>query len=288
MTLIRNARDDALALLEDLLEQDVKLPLSSGLPVLDEALSGGIRPGLSLLGGGPGVGKTAFVLQFMLRSGLVSPAVLFSAEQSTGDLLARLLAAEIGRPVTALLDGDPQAIADAFEAIDRLPLTQIYVVADARKSAGSIDAIRKAVEAVSESCGRSPLVAVDYLQRLRLGDDDQPGDARSTVARNSESLTDYVRENRLTALVISSINRASYKAEPSLDVFKESGNLEFDADLAMVLRRRSETGDEVGRGHSSSIVELWIVKNRVGQVPPGPLVLHFDGRLGSFSSAERS
>ena len=280
---LRNAHDEALSLLERLRERGIHLPRSTGLAGLDDVLGGGYRPGHAVLGGAPGVGKTAFGLQAVLRTAQSGvPGLFFSAEQAPDDLLARALAREIARPVTALLDGDPNALADAFEAVDQLPLHLLYVVGDPRTKTGSVAAIKRLVLQVAEAHGAAPFVVTDYLQRLspdqRLNNDD----LRVAISRVSTALSTVIRDLGITALTISSLNRAAYVKEPSLDVFKESGNIEFDADLAMVLRRHEKSKDALPG--SSGEVELWIVKNRFGPVTTAPVPVLFDGRLGSFRS----
>jgi len=86
-----------------------------------------------------------------------------------------------------------------------------------------------------------------------------------------------------TTFVISSINRIGYRAEPSLDVFKETGSIEFDSDIAMLLRWPEK---KPGQMPPADVIELWVLKNRYGRVPTGPIHLIFDGRLGSFRSPQ--
>ena len=292
MTLV-NAHDQALQLLQRLSDRGPTTPVLTGLGPLDDVLVGGFRPGLAICGGIPGVGKTAFGLQLTLRAALDStPAVYLSAEQRPDELLARLLAREVRQPVSALLDGDPFVIAAAFEALERMPLHLVYVKGDPPSPAGSVKALAGAIDAVSQLHGSAPFACVDYLQRLSPSADEGKDDVRVTIGKVSRGLSTLVRERGISLLAISSINRASYKERPSLDSFKETGNIEFDADLAMILKRPEPPKDGVDdsaagrRSPPLSPVELWIVKNRIGPVPDDPIALLFDGALGSFRAAE--
>jgi replicative DNA helicase len=268
--------------------------VSTGLGPLDDVLSGGLRPGLAICGGIPGVGKTAFGLQLTLKAARAdTPAVYLSAEQRPDELLARLLAAEVGRPVVELLDGYPNVIAAAFEVVDRMPLHLVYVEGDPPSPAGSVKALTKVIDEVADLHGTAPFACVDYLQRLSPAGSNAKDDLRVAIGKVSSALSTLVRERQISLLAISSLNRASYgKEKPSLDSFKETGNIEFDADFAMILKRPEPAKDQ-DREKSEvsshlSPVELWVVKNRSGPVPLEPIMLLFDGALGSFRASDRS
>lgn len=284
---LTTAREQAIDLLERLRDEEASGPVSTGLRGLDAITAGGFRPGLVVFGGMPGVGKTAYALQTSVRVAQQGqPAVYFSAEQSVDELLARLLASEVGVPATALLDGEPHALADAFEAIDHLPLSSMFVLRDDRRPHGAVAHLSEIVAAVAEGRGRLPFVVVDYLQRLSVAEQDSSEDLRVAIGRNCSGLTDLVREDGITVFAVSSLNRSAYRQMPSLEAFKETGSIEFDADLAMILRRRDvEDGERPSVGDTSER-ELWIVKNRLGQQPAEPLLLSFDGRLGSFAQPQ--
>ena len=276
-------------LLERLKEQGVRRPVASGLGSLDLLMDGGFRPGLHTLGGQPGAGKTSFGTQLMLQMAATMPAIYFSAEPTVEELLSRLLAAESRCQLRSLLDGKPNAIAKAFEAVDRLPLGSVYVLRDDRAAGGSVAGLGRVVSQVADHHGEAPFVAVDYLQKLDPGPSGERDEKRVAVSRCSAALATLVRDRDLTALVISSLNRASYKAAPSLDAFKESGDIEFDADVAMVLRAPPDDdkySDTQRLPVGQELRELWIVKHRFGPVSTTPLSLVFDGRFGSFQSVE--
>jgi replicative DNA helicase len=125
----------------------------------------------------------------------------------------------------------------------------------------------------------------DYLQRLSADQRLAKGELREAISGISTALSTMVRDLGLTALTISSLNRAGYSKTPSLDAFKESGSIEFDADLAMILHRPERNNEAPAA--SSGDIELWIVKNRFGPVTAEPIQVEFDGRLGSFRSSEK-
>ncbi|MGA3353847.1 MAG: DnaB-like helicase C-terminal domain-containing protein [Acidimicrobiales bacterium] len=280
---IQNAREQALSLLERLRDRGHQLPVPTGLDALDDILAGGLRScQLMTCGGQPGSGKTSFGLQTSLGFGRRGvPAVYLTAEMTADDLLAKVLASEIARPVAAILDGDPNALADAFEVLDRLPLEMLYFERAPRGADGFVPGTRRLVADVSDRHGLAPFLVFDYLQKLDAGHVGPKDDERMRVSRSSAGVAELTRELGTTTFVISSINRVGYRSEPSLDVFKETGSIEFDSDIAMLLRWPEKKPNEIP---PADVIELWVLKNRYGRVPTGPIQLIFDGRLGSFRS----
>jgi len=275
-----NARQQAVALLEELRNRGELHPVSTGLSGLNGILGGGWNPGLIILGGISGVGKTGFGLQAGLQAAQGGmPVILYTAEQSPKELLARILAGAVGRPARALLNGEPSTIAAASENLDQLPLHLAYVETDRQGKGGAAASLAGMVRQVSDAHGAPPFVVVDYLQRLAPADG--ADDLRVSIGYTSNALANLVRDEGVTLLVISSLNRNGYRGEVTLDAFKETGSIEYDADQALILRRPAKSEDTPGA--KAITVELHVVKNRTGPCPIKPLLLHFDGELGSFS-----
>jgi hypothetical protein len=253
--------------------------IRTGVDRLDDFLAqGGLRAGLYLLGGPPGAGKTAFGIQLALRAAAAGHLVLYvSVDQGAEDVLARILCRETGRPVADYWNAEPGFLADASFVLDKLPLDRLHIVGGQSDPA----AIGELSGAAIDAAGHPPLIVVDYLQRLRTtGTAGQ--DRRLQVSAAADAMRHLARNRGVPVLVLSSVNRASYHATPDLSAFKESGDLEFDADAAFLLHdpsRQSDAQDEATDGS----VELHIVKNRLGpETRNQPIVLHFDRALGSF------
>lgn len=278
MTLL-NAREQSLALLERLRDRGEVKPVGTGLAGLDRVLGGGLRRGLAILGGIPGAGKTAFGLQAGLRAAKAeTPFIFYTAEQSPTELLARVLAGAVGKPSRMLLDGEPNTLAAAFEVLDQLPLELTYFESDRQRANGAVASLVDLVREVSDVHGSAPFAVVDYLQRLAPANSDD--ELRVSIGHTSTRLANLVRDEDVILLVISSLNRAAYRGEVTLDAFKETGSIEFDADQAFILRHSDEP--DPAPGAKSITVELHVVKNRTGPCPTDPVLLRFDGELGSF------
>ena len=266
----------------------------SGFELLDTYLGGGFRAGeLCLLGGPQGLGKTTFALQ-VLRNAVVSgeSAIYFSFEHDAPTLLERLIALEAGEMlgVEALplrrireameaggpLDGDlaarlagapggPQAVEAVRAYADRLHI---------HRSTGTstdIAEIRRTADEVREETGRTPLVVVDYLQKVFVPLGPQGEDERVTIV--VEGLKDLALERDVPVLAVVAADKEGLVAGKRLRVHNLRGSsaLAYEADVVLLL---NDKFDVVARHHlvydvgSADRFKGWVVlsieKNRSG------------------------
>ena len=112
--------------------------------------------------------------------------------------------------------------------------------------------------------GQKPVVLIDYLQIIA------PVDVHFTDKQNLDrivcALKKLSRQHRLTILAISSFNRENYNLEVSMNAFKESGGIDYSADVLLGLQARGAgrpgfSIDEEKRKDPREL-ELKILKNR--------------------------
>lgn len=112
--------------------------------------------------------------------------------------------------------------------------------------------------------GRKPIVFVDYMQLL------DPNDPKATEKQNTDyvvsELARMTRDYDMCVIAISSFNRAAYKNEPGLASFKESGGIEYGADVALGMQLAG-TGDkgfdeDAAKAADPRNIEIKILKNR--------------------------
>lgn len=270
--------------------------VSTRLATLDLFLPGGWVPGLYLLGGMPGCGKTGFGLFQAIGAAQVGIPVLFvSADQGVPELLARLVCAEAGVPIGAWwkLEAADPLLADLAEAAARLPLDRLHFVDDLGPA--GVSGLPALVKRLAAQTGTAPFVVVDYLQVLRPAKSEDAGEERVRIANAGDQLRKLVRSSGLRLLALSSTNRASYHEDPGLEALKGSGDLEFSAD-AVFLLRDDDSGEEdgadddlfvhhVGEPFPPLPLEFHFLKNRFGPrtAADRPILLRFDTRRGSFS-----
>lgn len=212
----------------------------AGLRELD-ALTLGWRPGqLIVLGARPSQGKTALALNLALAAGSVGPVLFCSLEMSALQIRLREASLRSGIPHTLLESGKVPAglhgkLSDALQAIDDGPL---YVL---DQPGATIAQVRGAIRRVQAVTRQTPaLVVVDYLQLMR-GDRALRAENRTLeVAQFSAGLKMAAREFGVPVLALSQLSRQSETRQdkrPLLADLRESGALEQDADIVLLLHR---------------------------------------------------
>jgi replicative DNA helicase len=242
--------------------------LATGLPRLDQLL-GGLQPGLHLLAGAPGVGKTTLALQMALHVAREAPVVYVSFENSSANLLTKALCQWSGINTEDVARGTASAALLAESAEEFRPvLERLYLVdGDGHLTPSRLasQARQAMVRAGSSTC----LVVVDYLQLWAKTSRDLRGfsETRGKVDALGGELIDLARRLGSPVLSMSSQSRAAGGygrggGEASLDSFKESGDLEYAADTALFLTEARERPAE----KPAVAVDLTVRKNRHGSL----------------------
>lgn len=257
--------------------------LKTGCEGLDVALGGGISPGLIVLGGSPGVGKSTFAIQVAEAVSTQVPVLYFSMEMTRERIAAKLISRymflhreelRLNKYLTAdeLISGMPEQYPwelDILRAIEQARfyeesvLEGLFITVEPLSASGIAEEVDKFIKQFSIK----PLVMVDYLQILP-----------SVSARNwnekqavEESLKQMVRlaHEEIPVILISSLSRGSYKTPMQIDSFKETGGIEYSADVLMGLQfqacheKNMDLNEEKDRNPRK--VELSILKQRYGK-----------------------
>lgn len=255
--------------------------IESGFRGWDEILSG-FNPGLHLLAGGPGVGKTSLSLQISINACLHgTPVCYVSYENSPKNLIlkaictrAGLVARDIERGV-----GTAEQLRKFRVASEELQpaFTRLEII-EGNMSLQLAEIRARALKAQRDQC--SPcLVVFDYLQRAAPAQGQK--EARMNVSALAGHLRDLATRLDCPVLAISSQNRAegnygTGRGSASLTSLKESGDLEYAADSVSFLHKseqRMTTPPAIA-------VDLTVSKNRFG--PEGSVHLIFRGNVGAF------
>ncbi len=236
--------------------------LLTGLKGLDEALNG-LNPGLHVLAGAPGVGKTTLSLQIALHAASKGhPVIYVTYENSPVNLMTKALCSHAGISSTLLERGfadlQPlqQAVTDLKPSLERLALVE-------GTSKLTLTEIRgKALQLTSRFPAQPSLVIFDYLQRAAHGSGyDQ---IRHNVSALAGELRDLSNTLQSPILALSSQNRSAGAygnggGSAALDSLKESGDLEYSADSVLFLKRSDRKAQDPARA-----VDLVVAKNRYG------------------------
>lgn len=242
---------------------------ATGFTPLDEALSGGVRPGeLLLIGGKPGIGKTIACMQWartMAMRGVV--AVYLCYEHDPATLVARLLSCELREAALAAgrhldfgleeLQGRLRDVAAGAltlrEALDSDPLLgraeeRLAAYADRLvlyQGSGARTDCAAVADAVSRFSGEPCVVFVDYVQKVPV----RPGVATAgeRVGRVIESLKELALDQHLPVVAISAADQDGLTARRlHLHHFRGSASLAYEADAIVVLNDKL---DVVSKAH---------------------------------------
>lgn len=253
----------------------------TGFEELDHMLCGLQKGEMIIIAGRPSMGKTSFALNVAESMGVVNdiPVVIFSLEMGKQQLVERFLCSHSGIDSQlvrkGMLSTDEMAHltksgGELFEKpifIDDTPgLTPLMIRAKCRRLKSQHD-----IQAVY----------IDYLQLMSLGGYVESRQQEiSTISRYLKSLA---RELDVPVVVLSQLNRAAEGREghrPRMSDLRESGSIEQDADVVMLLHRE----DYYHRGDSewedTNTAEIIIAKQRNG--PTGTVELMFDGQTTRF------
>ncbi len=300
--------------LADLLQQEIdRLEASEGLgftglptgfPDLDDLLRG-LQPGeVTVIAARPSMGKTALALNLAEQIALggrpgappghESPVGFFSLEMSKSAVTQRLLSARSGVSAHDLRSGHrlDAVFKDLMVACDELKRAPLFI--DDTPSMTALTLRARARRLVAQKGVKA--IMVDYLQLMTA-----PGSARESrqveVSAISRGIKALARELNVPVVCLSQLNRASEQREgnrPRMSDLRESGSIEQDADVIMLLHREEyyHTGepawdpthehfDEENRA-KIGLAELIVAKQRNG--PTGVVRLTWDSKTTRFRS----
>lgn len=240
----------------------------TGFPLLDDALGGGLRAGsLNLLAGSQGEGKTTFALQIARETARQGrPVVFFSFELEAEVLLQKLIASEAAE-VAAEIPASVYQVRAAFEGSDDTPgglverlsrhpggleglarvteYSENLLIHRSTTTSTHLDVIGSVVKEVTAHHGQSPLVLVDYLQKVRPR---EAMDEEAAVTHVTERLKDLSIDSDSPVLAISASDRAGLEPGQRMRArnMKGSTALAYEADVVLILANKA---DIVARHH---------------------------------------
>lgn len=237
--------------------------MSTGIAGLDKVLDGGLHAGLTVLGAVSSMGKTSLMLQMADTLAAAERNVLFiTIEMSRMELIAKSAVRGTQERARSLLDG-------------KLPEEKVRTLISAyrQKTGGRVELWEPAApltpafldEKVSAFCEShaAPVLFLDYLQLVA------PARAGMTEKQTADAavamLKQLARRYDMPIVAASSLNREAYRpgsVEPGMSAFKESGSVEYSADVLLVLKYRTAADKENETGPRR--LALTVLKNRFG------------------------
>jgi replicative DNA helicase len=250
----------------------------TGFQKLDE-MTHGLHPGqLIILAARPAVGKSTLALDIARNASIKhnKPVIFFSLEMGRAEIAMRLLSAESRIYLQSmrkgnLSDNDWSRIASVRGEINSAPL---YI--DDSPNMTLVE-IRAKCRRLAKRVGLE-MIVIDYIQLMTSGK--KVESRQQEVSEFSRALKLLAKELGVPVIAISQLNRNSERSEnkkPELSHLRESGSLEQDADVVVLLHRDDIAKKEEER---DGLAELIVAKQRNG--PTGPVVVNFLGQFSKF------
>lgn len=240
-------------------------------PDLDHAIGGWAAGRLYVIGARPGIGKSLIGVCAQLHAARHGNRAFFaSVEMSKQELYLRMIAnagkVDHGKLQRGgLNDDDWLRIATAEDEIKHLP---IHVADDVQRPA---EIIARA-QGIIRDHGPLGLLVVDYVQLMTSISPKQT--RQEQVAEFSRSLKLAAKSLNVPVIALAQLNRDAVGRRPAMSDLRESGALEQDADLVMLLHRDNDEHPDV--------LEMMVAKNRHGTT--GAVDLYFQGKYQRIES----
>ena len=251
----------------------------SGYKNLDEKQE--FMPGLYVIGAISSLGKTSFCLQWAEQMARQGETVLFcSYEMSMIELHSKMLARNLylknqHTTLTATQIRRGGESAELKSVRDSLNLSNLKI---AKCKFETIDELLEKLEEAVEDLERPPVIFIDYLQFIRPSTKLRETSAKAAIDDIVMKLKIFQQEKNALIVVVSSFNRMNYTQTAAFESFKESGGVEYTADvlLALELYCTAELkGSQLGAQSDRKIIDeakkeyprkvrLKCLKNRVG------------------------
>ncbi len=249
-----------------------------------DALTNGLHPGqLIIIAARPALGKSTLALD-ICRSAAISAGkstVFFSLEMGRAEIAMRLLSAETAVPLQAMRSGSLDSsnwrrlaatrarVNDAPFFIDDSPnMTLVEIRAKCRRLKQQHDL---------------QLVVIDYLQLMTSGK--RVESRQQEVSEFSRALKLLAKELQVPVIALSQLNRGPEQRvdkKPAISDLRESGSLEQDADMVILLHREGAYDKDSERKGEADFI---IAKQRNG--PTGTVVVAFQGHFSRFIDTAR-
>ncbi|MGP4058123.1 replicative DNA helicase [Mycobacterium sp. 4D054] len=233
--------------------------ISKGVPTgfveLDEVTNGLHAGQMIIVAARPGVGKSTLALDFMRSCSIKHqlPSVIFSLEMSKTEIVMRLLSAEAKIKLADMRSGrmsddDWTKLARRMSEISEAPL---YI--DDSPNLTMME-IRAKARRLSQKAGLR-MIVIDYMQLMSSGKKYES--RQQEVSDFSRSIKLMAKELNVPVIAISQLNRGPEQRtdkRPQVSDLRESGSLEQDADMVILLHRPDAFERDDPRGGEADLI----------------------------------
>lgn len=256
--------------------------LPTGFSALDKRLLGMQAGQMIIIAARPGMGKTSLALNIAVNSCKHSslPVVIYSYEMLANELSGRILSSEANIDSRKIrtkdyTDMDLRNMAHAVQKLSKLP---IHI--NDHGGTNLLD-IKSQCRKIKKDQGLG-LVVIDYLQLM------QPHVRKNSreqeIAEISRGIKELAKELECPIIAMSQLNRSAASRtdrRPQLQDLRESGSIEQDADMVMLIHREDYYDQNTPE---PGVAEIIVAKNRAGE--PGTTKLAWIAAQTKFADLQ--
>lgn len=249
--------------------------IPSGYLEIDNKTDGFQPSDLVIIGARPSMGKTAFILNLAINAAVKANAIpiIFSLEMTKKKLLKRMQSgiAEVNgmklkNTYHYTNDDEKEKLIKSLGVIERISPT-IY-----DKAGQKVSEMRAKIRKVKHNNpGREIIVFIDYLTKIKPSRDFK-GNMHHEITEISQDLKDMAKDFNIPVVCLAQLSRNVEQREnkrPMKSDLRESGSIEQDADIIMMLYRDEYYNPET---ELKDVLEVDIAKNRDGEIGPVKLL----------------
>lgn len=282
---ILGARYEKFAEMHETKDDQMVKGVPTGFRALDTKLSGLQPSDLVVLAARPSMGKTALALNIAMNAAIRNRKTvgIFSLEMSKEQLVDRLFASLLGVDSWKLQRGklEDSDFQNMGPIMDELNKANIFIDDSV---ASSLPELRAKARRLQMEYGLD-LIIIDYLQLMSTGNNSYAGNRVQEISEISRSLKQIGRELHVPILALSQLSRAVESRPgniPQLSDLRDSGSIEQDADVVLMLYREDYYEEDSDR---QGICDVYIRKHRNG--PVGRIELMFKKEQTRFYDLDR-
>ncbi|MFJ5547095.1 replicative DNA helicase [Streptomyces sp. NPDC093225] len=246
-----------------------------------DSLTNGLHPGqMIVIAARPAMGKSTLALDFARAASIKNnlPSVIFSLEMGRNEIAMRLLSAEARVALHhmrsgTMTDDDWTRLARRMPDVSAAPL---YIDDSPNLSMMEIRAKCRRLKQRQDLS----LVVIDYLQLMQSGGARRPESRQQEVSDMSRNLKLLAKELEVPVIALSQLNRGPEQRtdkKPMVSDLRESGSIEQDADMVILLHREDAYEKESPRAGEADLI---VAKHRNG--PTATITVAFQGHYSRF------
>jgi replicative DNA helicase len=267
-----------------------KVSISTGITQLDYA-TGGVFPGeYWVVAGDPRIGKTTLAIQWAENLSVFGNVLFCSLEMGYHDITDRRVSLRLGQPFRVLRSGDwdKEVEEDISKTMGELSESSVFYFGQAASGELGKSVTTQSIYAIARymkmAHGLSAII-VDYLQAVG---DDYGKSLYEKVTNISSKLQSMAKSLEIPVIVLCQLNREAVHRDdkrPRISDIRSSGNVEYDADVILLIYRDVLGEDESIRPDEA---EIEIGKQRQSDVARQIIKLKWDAKKHIYYEDEQN